>query len=106
MEDYKKLLLLKYIDLKLNVNGFENFINYSGILHENLYEYIEELVSLNLIEYSEHNININKTGRAYLVNKGLEKFSFSNSNDLNNILIGECMNIDEIYIPKRFTKKV
>lgn len=106
MDEFKKILLLRYIDLNMNIDGFDSFIESSGMLYQNLIEILNNLIKEELITYIEYNFIVSEKGKEILKSYGMEKFEFSNLNEVDsNLKANKCMDIYEIYIPKTFNKE-
>lgn len=106
MDEFKEMLLLRYIDLNMNIDGFDCFIELSGMLYQNLIELLNNLIKEKLIIYNEHNFIISKKGIEKLKEYEMDKFEFSSLNEeVSNLKANKCMDIYDIYIPKTFNKK-
>lgn len=105
MDEYRKLLILQYfLEKKENYNINEITVKL-GISNMKMLNLIGNLIEMNLLKYNNYLLEITDSGR-----QNIEKndIYIMYNNDIVNteINILEKMNIDDIYIPKKFLKKI
>lgn len=104
MDEYRKLLILQYFFERKEKYDINEISNKLGIGYTRLLKLIEALVESNMLIYNNYLLEITDLGR-----QNIEKndIYILYDNDIVNkeINISGKMNIDDIYIPKKFSKK-
>lgn len=105
MDEYRKLLILQYFFEKKERYDINEIADKLGISHTRLLNLIETLIESNMLTYNNYLLEITDLGR-----QNIEKndIYIMYNNDIVNIEINilEKMNIEDIYIPKKFSKKI
>ncbi|MBR3882497.1 MAG: hypothetical protein IKJ36_04430 [Clostridia bacterium] len=106
MDEYRKILILQYfydVKEKYDIN---ELIRKMGINIEILFGLIDELIESQLLIYQDFLLKITEEGTKNLTNN--EIYSLYGNKIINNnfIDVNNKLNVQDIYIPKRFTKKI
>ena len=105
MDEYRTLLILQYFLEKKENYSLDEIVNKLGIGYTNLLKLIENLIEKNLLIYSNYLLELTDLGRQNIEKNDI--YRIYKDNIVNtNINISNKLNIDDIYIPKRFSKKI
>lgn len=106
MEKYRKMLILQYFFEKKEQYCIEELVRGLGISYTKILTLIEELIKNNMLKYNNYLLEITELGRQNIQKNDI--YVMNNNNDILNVEIGESRKMDkfDIYIPKRFLKKI
>ena len=105
MDEYRKLLIQQYfLEKKENYNINEIAVKL-GIGNMKMLNLIGNLIEMNMLRYNNYLLEITDLGRQNIEKNDI--YIMYNNNIVNTeINILKKMNIDDIYIPKKFSKKI
>ena len=105
MDEYRELLILQYFLEKKEQYSINEIVNKLGIGYTKILKLIENLIKKNLLIYNNYLLELTDLGRQNIVKNDI--YIIYKDNIVNtNINISNKFNIDDIYIPKRFSKKI
>lgn len=102
MNEYRKLLVLQYLDEVKKEYKIQEIFQRLGFEIEQGIILIEEMFEEDLLEYKNNLINITKKGREILDKVPNNDMEIYEGNILMNRKISPKLKIGEIYIPKNF----
>lgn len=105
MEEYRKFLILLYFFEKKEQYNIDEIVSMLGISYKKILSLIENLIEDNKLKYNNYLLEITQFGRQSIQKNDI--YTIYN-NDILNVQIDKSnkMGKFDIYIPKRFSKKV
>lgn len=106
MDKYRQLLILQYFLKKKDKYDFKELIIKFGITYERLLKLIQDLIEKKLLSYNNNFLlEITDLGRQNIKKNDIY-IMYKDSIVNTDISIYNPLKISDIYIPKRFSKKV
>lgn len=109
MDEFVQELILAYFKERKEQYSFQELAMFFGISQNAATEYIQSLISLGELEYSDSLLRLTLKGRTRIQNSSVDYFRFNQeevSNINSDVNVQEAWPIDRVYIPKSFSRKV
>ena len=101
MDEYRKLLILQYLEKKKDSYLLQEIFSKIGLESESGNILIDSMFEEGLIEYKNYLINITKKGKKILKKAPNNSFNINNENIFIHPILPK-LKKDDIYIPRKF----
>lgn len=105
MDEYRELLVIDYFMNKKDNYDINDIVKKLGISREKVLKLLNSLIKKGMITYKDFLLEITDEGKRF-VKKNDMYYTYGKEIITNSINIKERMGIDEIYIPKKFLRKI
>lgn len=104
MIEYKEILLLSYFNISKSSYSYQYILQAFGLNINQLDDIMNKLIYKKYIIF-ENEYKITCKAIKLLEEYGMKDFNYLEIQDEKNIFLNDPLEIEQIYIPKKFTKK-
>jgi len=109
MDNFIQELILAYFKVKKSQYSFREIAEHLGISLNATTECIQTLISQDELEYADSLLRLTLKGRTRIQNSAVDYLTFDQAEanyQISDVDMNEAWPIDQVYIPKRFSRKV